>query len=85
MSPEPGKHFKCAHLDYTQEEILTDSNPSLLSLPEMTVAANDLLSLPSAVTLDFLWSVAVLDRRHFQSVHMAKVWHGEAQESVSYQ
>lgn len=37
------------------------------------MAANHLLSLPSAVTLDFLWSVAVLDSTHFQSGHMAKL------------
>lgn len=73
MRPEPGKHFKCAHLDYRQEEMFTGSSPPVLPLPEMRMAANHLLSLPSAVRLDFLWSVAVLDSTHFQSVHMAKL------------
>lgn len=50
-----------------------ESSPPMLPLPEMTMASNHLFSLPLAVTLDFLWSVAVLDSAHFQSVHMAKL------------
>lgn len=61
MRPEPGKHLKCAHLDYRQEEIFTDSSLPVLPLPEMTMGANHILSLPSSVTLDFLWSDADLD------------------------
>lgn len=73
MRPEPGKDFKCAHLDYRQEEMFTDSSFPLVTTPRDDNGSKQPLSLPSAVTFDFLWSVAALGRTHFQSVHTAKL------------
>lgn len=80
MRPEPGKHLKCEHLDYRQEEMFTDSSPLMLPLPEMAMGANHIFSLPASVTLDFL--CCSVGQYKFSYSTYDKV---EAQESVNYQ